>query len=67
MGVGYGLNLAMCSLIIMIVHVGGGRCVCCHIGLGAVDPDHDLKVLPWLLSTVCGMPGNVWMYRLSAA
>lgn len=38
-------------VIIMIVHVGGGRCFCCHIGLGAVDPNHGPTASPWLPST----------------
>lgn len=50
-----GLSLAMYTVIIMIIHVGGGRCFCCHIGLGAVDPNHDLPASPWWLSTVCRM------------
>lgn len=64
-----GLYLAMYSVIIMIAHVGGGRGFCCHIGLGAVDPNHDLTASPWLLSTVCRTlrMENGWIYTLSAA
>lgn len=47
----------------------GGRGFCCHIGLGAVDPNHDLTASPWLLSTVCRTlrMENGWIYTLSAA
>lgn len=54
----------MYNVIIMIAHVGGGPCLCCHIGLGAVDPNHDLTASPWLPSTESGQTFGYIHYLL---